>query len=287
MKKLFETLETLKPQFIERLNTQLFVYTTIGSGTHESPMWIQMDSIWADVELKFSNSQKTQIAFYIPVDKETQQLIRDYRDECYNFFKYVKYMHIKEVAPTVWDELATGFNGARIHSFMDSYKPLYVKPTVQQLINDGMITLHDVMLYAREINDKVIADSYVDYYEDDYYDDHDPNEPRYPEEEKYGDYLDDEMELSQGHIRSDDPEYIVASTSYKLEETYIFESNEKGEVVDLGEYGGLAKRWGDENWLNYYTAVDNVFGEGKYRFDRRIESGISSVTHILFKRIDD
>ena len=281
MKKLFETLEALKPLFIEGLNTQLFVYTTIGSGTSESPMWIQMDNIWADVELKFVNSQKTTIAFYIPIDKEAQQLIRDYRDECYDYFKYVKYMHIKEVAPTVWAELATGFNGARIHSFMDSYKPLYVKPTVQQLIDEGMITSMDVLEYAQQFMDGV--DAYDDEQIDDYFE-YDPTMSEYPEEERY---TDEEVHLAQGHIRSDDPEYIVASTSYKVEETYIFESNEKGEVVDLGEYGGLAKRWGDDNWINYYTAVDNVFGEDKYEFVRRIESGKSGVTHILFKRIDD
>jgi len=152
---------------------------------------------------------------------------------------------------------------------------------VQQLINDGMITSMDVLEYAQQFMDGV--DAYDDEQIDDYFE-HDPTMPAYPEEERY---TDEEVHLAQGHFRSDDPEYIVASTSYKLEETYIFESNEKGEVVDLGEYGGLAKRWGDDNWINYYTAVDNAFGEGKYRFVRRIESGKSGVTHILFKRIDD
>jgi hypothetical protein len=157
MKKLFDILEALKPQFLEGLNNQLFIYTTIGSGTSESPMWIQMDQIWSNLELKFINSQNSSIAFYIPVDKEAQQLIRHYRDECYDYFKYVKYTYIKENAPTVWAELATGFNGARIHSFMDSYKPLYVKPTVQQLINDGMITSIDVLEYAQQFMDGVDA----------------------------------------------------------------------------------------------------------------------------------
>lgn len=125
MKKLLEILEALKPQFIEGLNKQLFIYTTIGSGTSESPMWIQMDQV-KDGVLKFVNSQKTGIGFIIPVDAETQELIRAYRDECYDYFKYVKYSHIHKVTRTVWDELAIGSNGNRIQSFMNYYKPLHI-----------------------------------------------------------------------------------------------------------------------------------------------------------------
>jgi len=162
MKKLFETLETLKPQFIERLTTQLFVYTTIGSGTHESPMWTQMDNIWADVELKFVNSQNTNIAFYIPIDKETQQLIKHYRDECYDYFKYVKYTYIKENALTVWAELAAGYNGDRINSFMESYQPPVVKTKskIEQLLENGELTLQEIMEYAQKYMNAV--DKYDD-----------------------------------------------------------------------------------------------------------------------------
>jgi len=122
MERLLQKLEEIKPLFLKQLDYQLFIYTTIGSGTYESPMWIQMDSIWADLDLKFVNSQRTSTAFYVPVDKQTQRLIRDYRDEAYDFFKYAKYMYIKEVAPTVWQELAQGHNGTRINNFLNSYK---------------------------------------------------------------------------------------------------------------------------------------------------------------------
>jgi len=55
--------------------------------------------------------------------------------------------------------------------------------------------------------------------------------------------------------RADVPEYIVASTSYDVRETYVFESNANGEIVSLDEYGGLAERWGDTNWYNAEAAV--------------------------------
>ena len=88
-----------------------------------------------------------------------------------------------------------------------------------------------------------------------------------------------------GYTQRDEyPEYIIASTSYKLEETYVFQANEEGEIYDFVEYGGLAKRWGDENWTDYYIAVDRAFGEGKYQFVRRIEPGNAGVIHMLFKR---
>lgn len=51
------------------------------------------------------------------------------------------------------------------------------------------------------------------------------------------------------------PEYIVASTSYMANETYVFEANADGEITSLDEYGGLAERWGDENWQNPDDAV--------------------------------
>jgi hypothetical protein len=304
MKKLFDKLEALKPQFIELLNTQLFVYTTIGSGTHESPMWTQMDQV-KDGALRFINSQRTSIGFDIPVSKEVADYIKAYRDESYDFFKYVKYMHIKEVAPTVWNELAVGFNGARIHSFMDSYKPLYVKPTVEQLINDGVITGMEILEYAQKYMDGVdqYDDEQIDkYYQEDYFEQYNmeyeqaEHERMMMSEDMYGqqwesndsnapDYEDTQDVEWPTHVRSLDPEYIIASVSYKMEETYIFEANAEGEILDWGEYGGIAKRFGDLDWTNYYRAVDNTFDEDKYRFDKRIESGNSGVIHMLFKRL--
>jgi hypothetical protein len=300
MKNLAQTLEALKPQFIEGLNNQLFIYTTIGSGEDESPMWIQMEQV-KDGILKFVNSQKTGIGFRIPVDAETKELINAYRDECYDYFKYVKYKHIHEVARTVWNELAIGHNGNRIQSFMDSYKPIYFKPTVQQLINDDVITLNDVLDYAQihiDANEKLFANISSEFsdwecsegtlhpasmsecdcakYEPEW-ESNDPNAP---------DYEDTQDVEWPTHTRSSSPEYIIASTSYRTEETYVFEANKDGKIIDYGEYGGIAKRWEDLEWVSYYAAVDKIFGEGRYQFVRRVETGSSDVMHMLFKRLE-
>jgi hypothetical protein len=299
MKKLFDTLEALKPQFLEGLNNQLFIYTTIGSGTSESPMWIQMDQV-KDGVLRFVNSQKTGIGFRIPVDAETEKLISGYRDECYDYFKYVKYTHIHEVARTVWNELAQGFNGNRIQSFIDLYRPIYTKPTVQQLIDDRVITINDVLEYTYahmnanaelisniamglsdwECSEGTLHPASMDECDCAKYDpEWESNDPDAP------DYEDTQDVEWPTHVRSSDPEYIIASTSYKMEETYVFEADEKGEIHDFGEYGGLAKRWGIEDWTNHQLAVREAF-DVPYRFEREINTEAEGVHHFLYSKIN-
>jgi len=298
MKKLFETLEALKPSFIEGLNNQLSIYTTIGSGTSESPMWIQMDQV-KDGVLRFVNSQKTGIGFRIPVDDETKKLISEYRDECYDYFKYVKYKHIHHGTRAVWTELAQGFNGDRIQLFMDSYKPLYVKPTVQQLIDDDVIHLHDVIKYAQvhmDANEELIANIGLEFA------DWECSEgtlhpasmdecdcAKYdPEWESYDldapDYEDTQDVEWPNHVRSSSPEYIIASTSFRTEETYVFEGDRDGKILDYGEYGGIAKRWGVEDWTNHELAVREAF-DVPYRFERKIETGMNDVLHFLYSKV--
>ena len=122
--QLIKHLETLKPAFIEGLNESLFIYTTIGYGTYESPMWLQLNGFEHNKDVRFSNSQKTALSFTIPCDKITKELIKLYHEESYDFFKYVKYMHIKQFAPTVFDELAKGTHGQRINEFLNNYETI-------------------------------------------------------------------------------------------------------------------------------------------------------------------
>ena len=315
MKNLAQTLEELKPQFIEKLQYQLFIYTTIGSGTYESPMWIQMDSIWGDVELKFSNSQKTSNSFYIAVDKEAQQLIKDYREECYDYFKYVKYTHIRDNAPTVWAELAAGYNGDRINSFMKSYQPPVVKTKskIEQLLENGELTLQEIMEYAQKYMNAVDKhdDEQIDkYYQEDYFEQYNMefdqaehermmySQDMYGQEDQdmYGsewesndpnapDYEDTQDVEWPTHTRSSNPEYVIASTSFKLEETYVFEADRNGKILDLGEYGGIAKRWEYEDWQDHKVAIYCAMGDVPYRFEKRIETGMDGVYHYLYSRI--
>ena len=62
---------------------------------------------------------------------------------------------------------------------------------------------------------------------------------------------------------SDNPEYIVASTSSRAEETYVFEANHDGERISSSEYGGIALRTGYKNWTDKGLAVGTCF-PGKY-----------------------
>ena len=62
---------------------------------------------------------------------------------------------------------------------------------------------------------------------------------------------------------SDNPEYIVASTSSKMEETYVFEADHDGQRISSSEYGGIALRTGYKNWTDKTLAVGTCF-PGKY-----------------------
>lgn len=273
MKSLLETLQALTPRFVEHLDDQLLYYMTIGNGTSESPMWIQLDYMISKGKLRFINSQNSSIGFDIYLE-EDQQFITDYMDEIYDYFKYVKYSHIRNNAPKVWQELAIGFNGARINSFMNSYKPpfIQVKSKIEQLVEDGVISIKDILEYAN--------DYHIDKYYQEEYSEWESNDPNAP------DYYDTQDVEWPTHFRSSDPEYIIASTSYRMEETYIFESDSNGKILDMGEYGGLAKRWDNDNWEDHQAAVLAAMGDIPYRFEREIQTGTEDVRHFLYSKIN-
>lgn len=85
--------------------------------------------------------------------------------------------------------------------------------------------------------------------------------------------------------RSEDPEYIIASTSYKMEETYIFEADKDGEILDFDEYGGLCYRHGDYNWMNRNLTVQSVFPD-KYQHVKDLDPRGENVFQSLYKRND-
>jgi hypothetical protein len=164
---------------------------------------------------------------------------------------------------------------------------------IQCLIDGGFITIEDIREYTQQYMDGV--DQYDDEQIDKYYQEqYAENQAREldAEEKMLEDlYGQDEPEdydypFDITNNRSDDPEYIIASTSYKMEETYIFEANEKGEILNFGEYGGLCKRHGDKSWSYRDYAVDVIF-PGKYErvkdFGEIGELG-TNVFHSLYKR---
>jgi hypothetical protein len=125
MKKLFQILEDLKPCFIDELEENLFLYMTIGSSTSESPMWIQLNPMRTESSmLVFQNSQTESVLFLLDAPDDEKKILFQEYTEAYDYFKYVKYKHIIDHYPTVWEELAKGHNGVRISLFLNSYKTI-------------------------------------------------------------------------------------------------------------------------------------------------------------------
>lgn len=147
---------------------------------------------------------------------------------------------------------------------------------IQSLIDGGFISTNDVLEHAGYLENKM-----NEYYQEEYNDD-DAHEDLYGQEEPEEDY-DYPFDLSSN--RSEDPEYIIASTSYDFLETYIFDSNEKGEILNYGEYGGLCKRHNDPDWNNRDKAVEAVF-PGLYEPVQtyRDVTRTENVYHSLYKR---
>lgn len=162
---------------------------------------------------------------------------------------------------------------------------------IQSLLDGGFISISDVLEYAQQYMDGVdkYDDEQIDkYYQEEYFDIEQYNleyeqaehERMMYSENMYGSDYDDMPQ----HIRSPNPEYIIASTSFRAEETYVFEATSDGKILDSGEYGGLAKRWGVNDWQNHQLAVREAM-DNPYRFEREIQTGSDKVRHFLYSRI--
>lgn len=97
-----EMLQEFKGQFIELLNEHLGTYVFIGTPNIESPMWYQFTGE-QDNNLVFRSSQK-ELGFRIPITNKFNLYEEDFT-EVYNYFKRVKYEHIRDNWPTVFDEI--------------------------------------------------------------------------------------------------------------------------------------------------------------------------------------
>lgn len=147
---------------------------------------------------------------------------------------------------------------------------------IQSLLDGGFISISDVLEYAQQYMDGV--DKYDDEQIDKYY------QEEYMQEEYIQQDYDHTLEWPDS-MPSLDPEYIIASTSYNMEETYVFEANENGQITNYSEYSGITKRFGCDDWHDYYKAVVVAFGKDKYQFVRRLDT-LSEVAHFLFKRVN-
>ena len=115
-----QQLEKLKEPFIKALDYQCAIYKSIGSWD-ESPIWYVFGGI-KDGKLRFTSSQRRILEFYVPCgDVDPRQFI-GFNEELGNYFKYLKYDHIINNHPTIWnDNENSDFNKARVMSFMRSW----------------------------------------------------------------------------------------------------------------------------------------------------------------------
>ena len=97
-------------------------------------------------------------------------------------------------------------------------------------------------------------------------DDHDGlNIPETRDEQWFLDTLNEsELAPEEYYEKSSNPEYLIASTSYDVNETYIFEADADGNIISFDEYGGLAERWGDSNWEDHEAAIKTISGHNHY-----------------------
>ena len=113
------TLQQFNAEFIEHLNKLANIYCLIGSGIHESPMWLQYTGTDAQL-LKFSSSQKGAIYFCLPIPEDTAEniIFRLRFNSIYDYFKRLKYEHLRDNYPTIFEEI-TGTQKDLINNFLN------------------------------------------------------------------------------------------------------------------------------------------------------------------------
>jgi len=98
-------------------------------------------------------------------------------------------------------------------------------------------------------------------------------------QDKNSSYLDKE-------ITSSSPKYAIASTSFKLEESIVFESDEHGNRISPDDYGCIAKRFGHiKMWANRNVAVQHLLREHQYILKKEFEE-VDGCIQTLYERYD-
>lgn len=79
-------------------------------------------------------------------------------------------------------------------------------------------------------------------------------------------------------------EYVLASTSYMGNETYLFQANANGEVTNWGHIGASAERWGQEDWRDIDIVMEETFGDQAKHF-KKVREMWGAGPQYLFQRI--
>lgn len=133
-----EIIEYLTPKFIEELDKITNMYKLIGisgdfaikhnmgSGYDESPMWLQFAGCNDDMNAIVFKCSLSNIGFEIPLEEDDIMSLMysggGRHTEMYDYFKKLKYEHIRDNHPTVFNEQEHHL--PRIKSFLNNYKGL-------------------------------------------------------------------------------------------------------------------------------------------------------------------
>lgn len=117
-------LENLKAPFIEMLEQSISMYKLIGTQYKENPMWFQLKSVELsdneeDNSLLFESSQCS-LWMRIACTTEERMYIGRNFNKAYDYFKNLKYTHIKENHPIIWEELDRAWLN-KIDRFLEEY----------------------------------------------------------------------------------------------------------------------------------------------------------------------
>lgn len=113
-------LEGLKDKFIEQLEKATIMYKLIGMGDRESPMWLQVKPHEGDANTLLFESSQSNIWMSIPCTAEEKDYALNRYEKTYDYFKYLKYTHLKNNHPTVWNEQSPHWL-SNIQNFLDQY----------------------------------------------------------------------------------------------------------------------------------------------------------------------
>lgn len=99
-------LQNLKEVFINQLERATLVYKTVGMSDRESPMWFQLNTLENDEDnsLLFKSSL-SDVWMRIPCTKEQKKFVNSHYQDSYDYFKRLKYTHLRDNHPTVWYEI--------------------------------------------------------------------------------------------------------------------------------------------------------------------------------------
>ena len=156
---------------------------------------------------------------------------------------------------------------------------------IQVLIDNGFITLQDVFDYVNSGEPENDADQIArdDYNDKDQMEWSDDDYQQMAAENEAAEQL--AHELNRTDYIDYQPEYVVASTSYKLAETMVFPSNAEGEITDLDDLACLALRYGCGDWEDPMAAVIQLnTDEYKYIHVKTLNGGNN--IHNLFRKIN-